>query len=426
MIDYKIFTLPNGIDVLFLQRPEQYSVYIDIVINAGSIYETPANSGVSHFFEHLLFEGTKQYPSEQLLRRRQQEIGLSVGASTHITRVHIQASLPKMELLSSLEVLRDMVYESLFIDESIQKERRIILDEQRQRRDSKRTQLWEFMAEKVFGKEHVLSLSPGGTITSVTDLTPDVIRSFYKQHVTSRNSSVVIGGNYTFEEVERTLKQVFLEIPEGTKVPEPTYDNSAIHTGVVAAREKEGNQEYFMILFPSYAGNDLAMTTKHQLLNVLLNEELHKKLRADEGLLYGVGVSDYTPTEQLGLSIISGSCNALDLPEVLIKIQECIDEVKEKGFETGMLQRIREAGNKTLPMQFDTLAGAMSWCVGTFHDYRKVYLPDEVLQARNKVTEEDILRTAREVFLADKRSVVCLGPLKEKDLIEAVNKLPKE
>lgn len=423
MIDYKIFTLPNGIDVLFLKRPEQYSVYIDIVINAGSVYETTENSGVSHYFEHLLFEGTKQYPSEQLLRQRFQEIGLSVNASTNITNVHIQASLPKSELVTSLTVLKDMVFESLLDDQAIEKERGIILDEQRQRRDSKRTQLWEYMGAAIFGEGHPLSLSPGGTIKSVSDMQPDTIRDFYRKHVISRNTSIILGGNFAFEEIEKALANVFLSIPEGTKLPDPGYGNDVIKKGVVSAETKEGNQTYFMLTYPSYAGNDLGIISIYSLLNTLLNEELHKKLRIEQGLLYSLGMSHYNPTEELGMAIISGSCNTEDMSNVLKQIHLCLEDISTNGFEKGMLERIRGAQNKTLPMRFDTLSGAMSWCVGDFHDYRKVYLPDEVIRSRNAVTDNDIKEASQKTFIDSSMSAVALGPLSEDAFKEAVEKM---
>ena len=86
---HKIFRTNNGMEVLLIKRPEEYTVGFSLLVNAGSTYENEKISGISHFYEHLFFTGTKKYSTEESLRKRMQEIGLNVGARTWHDRIHI-------------------------------------------------------------------------------------------------------------------------------------------------------------------------------------------------------------------------------------------------------------------------------------------------------------------------------------------------
>jgi predicted Zn-dependent peptidase len=106
-------------DVLLLKRPEKYTVMFSLLINAGSIFESRKTSGISHFFEHLLFNGTKTYPTEELLRNRHQELGLSIGATTNYDFIELSGYFPTVSMKDALIVIHEMVFESLISTQMI-------------------------------------------------------------------------------------------------------------------------------------------------------------------------------------------------------------------------------------------------------------------------------------------------------------------
>lgn len=422
MIESHKFTTKNGLKVLLIKRPEKYTVGISFIINAGSIYESQETSGICHFFEHLYFGGTKSFPSEELLRERFQETGVSFSARTLQDMIEVYGTSPKPEIKASLRILREMVFESLLDLSVIEKERQIILSEISMRKDDNYTYLWDEQGRMRFKKGISLRLPIGGTEESVGKIKAKQISEFYKKFNTSKNSMLIIGSSLEFKKVEKLVRDIFEVVKPGKVVPLVSITNLNMSDQEIKVIERSTDHFYLNISFPTEIGRDIKENWKSGFLSILFNEELNKELRIKKGLVYNVGVSQSALTKSTGITVIQTSFSVNVLPQVLDIIFSLIEKFKKGEIDMKTLNRLRTTGNRILPMAFDSLPGAMGWVIGSYYYEGKIYSPEESIAARNNVTKKHIHNAANEVFDFKKMNALGLGPIKEEKFKKELSK----
>lgn len=421
-VDSKIFQTSNGMEVLLLKRHEKYTVSFSLLINAGSIFEDEKTSGISHFYEHLLFNGTKTYPTEELLRKRHQELGLSVGASTNYDFIELSGSFPIVSIREALTVICEMVFDSLIAERMIEKERGIILEEERTRGDNNNIHLWNRAFEVRFKKGSSLQLPREGKSDSIKSLDSSTIKQFYKKYCVPANSILIIASNKSYEYRQSLLEDILRKSPSGKKVKKPILSNKDMTSYVASAVNKPTQQIYSLISFPSFAGEDLYIIWQYGFLLELLYEEFNKVLKQERGLVYELSCSSIGITKNVSFSYVQFVCDPSNFNTVVSLIFKKIKEMKEGSIDAMVFERIREAGNKILPMGFDSISGVMGWVTNSFYRYKKVYSPEEFIKSRNKVTEKDLKRVAENVFNYSKMNFVTLGPIGQDYLEKIVKK----
>ncbi len=422
---HRIFRTKNGMDVLLLKRPEKYTVGFSIFVNAGSMYEDEKVSGISHFFEHLFFTGTKTYPTEGRLRKRHQEIGLNIGAATQHGHIEVYGSCPKEDTKNALFTIKEMIFESLLHKSMIEKERTVILNEERQRQDNNYVKLWNDAYSTRFKKGNALQLPIEGKVETISEITKRQLLKFYKIHCIPTNVKLVLGSCLKLDYLEKLIRNIFEKLPKGAKIKKPFFTNKSMTSFSISAAQKKTQQAYFLLSFPAYSGDDLYKAWQYGFVMDILYEELNNWLRIKNGLVYELGAGLTTLTKNTGFAYIQSSCSVADLQKVLEVIFQKISSLKKGKINMKVFERLRNIGNKTLPMGFDTLSGAIDWCKISFYEKRKIYSPEYILKVRNKVTQKDLHNVSKILFDYKKLNLVSLGPISKKDLEKIVSPMKK-
>src|SRR6266704_1401907 len=134
-MNYERTTLHNGLRLLTAPMPSMRSASIAFFFSVGSRYEPRPIAGVSHFVEHMLFKGTKQYPTARLLSEAIEGVGGAFNGSTGKELTSYTARVPGEHLPVVMNVLAEMLRYSLFDATEIEKERNVILEELSSTRD---------------------------------------------------------------------------------------------------------------------------------------------------------------------------------------------------------------------------------------------------------------------------------------------------
>jgi predicted Zn-dependent peptidase len=129
--DVYAFTLDNGLTVLLVPKPGTGITAVDIWVNVGSLNETREISGISHFFEHMLFKGTERRPGG--IDKEIEALGGRTNASTSYDFTHYYIILPSEHTELALDIIADITQNSTFPQEEIAREKEVVLREQQQR-----------------------------------------------------------------------------------------------------------------------------------------------------------------------------------------------------------------------------------------------------------------------------------------------------
>src|ERR1022692_3790916 len=183
--DIEMTTLSNGVRVITEAMSHVRSVSVGVWIATGSRRETPRQTGISHFIEHMLFKGTTSRSAEDIARSVD-SIGGNLDAFTAKEMVCYNTKVLDEHLPIAMDVLSDLVLNPAFRDEDIEKEKGVILEEIKMDADSPDYLVHEIFSSN-FWKDHPLGKPILGTRETVKRFNQAMVRDYYRGVYTPSN-----------------------------------------------------------------------------------------------------------------------------------------------------------------------------------------------------------------------------------------------
>jgi predicted Zn-dependent peptidase len=186
-------TLPNGLQLIGESSPAARSVAVGFFVRTGSRDETPAESGVSHFLEHMIFKGTERRSAEAV-NLDFDRIGANYNAYTSEENTVCYAALLPEYLTQGVDILADILRPSLRATD-FDMEKKVILEEIEMYEDQPGSVAWD-RARRLYFSAHPLGNSVLGTKESVGALTPEQMRAYFTRRYAANNIVVSVAGNF--------------------------------------------------------------------------------------------------------------------------------------------------------------------------------------------------------------------------------------
>ncbi|MFS8130641.1 MAG: M16 family metallopeptidase [Candidatus Dojkabacteria bacterium] len=435
-LDYKKIILPNGTKCILYQRNEIHSINISIEVQTGSLDEDRKTSGISHLLEHVTFDGTRDFKDWEELDRFRNSISGNTNASTNYEETTYYGTFPSKYFDEALYYLSQVSLHPTITEESITKERTIVLDEMKRYEDSVDHQVYRNIIENRFtNNENTYAYDIIGFTDTLNSFKSKDLTKYFQERYTPDNMEIYIVGNFDFEKLEASLKKYFYEDikDRATKKPErkfkkdfPDYSGFKVHT----KQKLDLDQYYLTMTFP---GTDFASTDtiKRILMDYVedvtatsqyFQSVLWKKLREELGLVYGV--SAWTGgMYNRAYAVIETSFKPEHLEVILTEIYKGINTVKnnEVNDEVFKLKQKRNIDNQ--PMRLDSPMAALNW-VNYIEDEKEEHNFDlnleKYLQINSDFQYKQAVELANEIYDWSK---VNIGIVSKDDPKEVENKL---
>ncbi len=191
MIHKKV--LSSGLTIIHKPVASE-TVTVEFSVHTGSINESPAETGLSHFLEHLLFEGTKKRPSSQIIANEIEKYGGEFNAATSPERTFYYVKIAKKHFAVALDILSDMLLHPVFDAAKIEKERKVILEEIHLVNDNPRQYQWILFHKALYGN-HPAAKPVYGNIAVLKKITRQQILSYFQRHYVPSACTVVVVGD---------------------------------------------------------------------------------------------------------------------------------------------------------------------------------------------------------------------------------------
>src|SRR5512135_2486740 len=215
------FILPNDLRVWIEPRPESESVTALLVVRVGARYETHANNGISHFVEHMVFDGTEKWPTEEAVADVITHRGGHWNGWTDEETTTYFVQLAQHDFDLALDWLSQVVFHPTFPEEKVDKERDIIFEEKMGHYG------WLLNALDALGLGYDLdrdvrrALFPGSTLglrvigedASLDQITRQSLLDYYHAHYLPANSALIIVGNVSAEQAHGKAMMYFGSAP---------------------------------------------------------------------------------------------------------------------------------------------------------------------------------------------------------------------
>jgi zinc protease len=213
--DVRTGTLENGLRyyVRFNDNPGG-KAELRLAIKAGSVDEAGTSTGVAHFLEHMLFNGTEQFPENDLidvLRSFGAAFGADINAYTSFDETVYQLTVPNADetVALGLTVLEEWLSKATIVDDEVVAERGVVLDEWRIRTQSTSGRLFEVAADLFLADTPYEGRAPIGDDASIEAMPQAELRAFYDDWYRPDNAAIVVVGDIDVDEIVTDIERIF-------------------------------------------------------------------------------------------------------------------------------------------------------------------------------------------------------------------------
>ncbi len=415
--------LKNNIRLITNYNDSIESVVCGVWAATGSRNEEANLNGISHFLEHMAFKGTstKTYTD---IAEKIEDIGGDFNAFTTRENTFYYTKTLKEYLPTSIEILADIIQNSIFDETETNKERDVILQEYYNSLDTPDDIIYDYYYENVY-KNQALGRMILGTENTIKSITPEMLKNYIKKNYTTNNIYIVISGNFNEKQVIELTEKYFDKITNSkeTKSFEP-----GIYTGGYKIYEKDLEQTHFMLGFKSNKITDQKETIAEIMLATILgggmSSRLFQEIREKQNLVYTIYASCNNHIDTGNFYIYS--CTSPD------KINNVIDatttEIKKllsNGISDKELLRAKSMSKSSLLMSLEKpMSRAISLCKQIQFKNKITPLTDTIRDIES-ITKNDIINVAADIFKTD-ITIVALGNAKniyDKNKIENLLKV---
>lgn len=193
---HKLLKLKNGLNCILAPLHETEAVTVLVLVKVGSRYESNKINGISHFIEHLLFKGTKRRPTSLHLTKELDSLGAEYNAFTDKDHTGYYIKVHKRHLAQAVEVVSDMLFNPLFEEKEINRERGVIIEEIKMYEDNPLMYIGDVLERAMF-QEHPLGNRISGPQSNLRTINRKEILDYYKKYYFTSNLIIGLAGNFT-------------------------------------------------------------------------------------------------------------------------------------------------------------------------------------------------------------------------------------
>ena len=399
--------LDNGITVLLSPDERADTACVVVGVSIGSNHERENEYGLAHFFEHMCFKGTKTYPTNAELVTRMDESGLVANAYTgrEYTAYHTSGRAERLE--SMLTITADIFLNSLFPENELDKEKKVIIEEIAMYRDDPPSRALDEINRSLFhgtaAEHHIL-----GTEESVRSFSRDNFTHFLDTHYTTGNTIISVAGKFDRDAVMRELESLYAPARAGSTIEQVVLS--------LAGSPKESHQcvvrndlEQTHIAIggyaPSYNSADrYAAEVFDTLFGGSMSSRLFFRVREKLGACYTIKTYIDLMTHAGELAIYTGIAGKRS-QEVMEAIADECAILKKTPVDNRELQKAKEFLLGMNAVEQESKSGIATEQMHAYAQGGKPEDAEEYKQNVLAVMPEDIQRLANDIFSKEKMTV---------------------
>ena len=384
----------NGLRIVMEKIPTVRSVTIGIWVLTGSRNETVESNGISHFLEHMFFKGTSTR-SAQDIAEAFDSIGGQINAFTSKEYTCFYAKVLDSHKEYALEILADMLFNSSFDEEEMEREKKVVYEEIKMYEDTPDDIVHDLLGTAAFGN-HPLGYPIIGSEKQLKTFNKASLETYIKERYTPDNIVISVAGNVD-ESFVKAIEESFSSLQgvrKETEAPQPVFLANTIN------RNKEIEQAHFCL---GYEGQSVSDKNTYSLIilnNVLggsMSSRLFQEIREKQGLAYSV-FSYHTSYLDNGLLTIYAGTGKEQLPKLTDTVYQIVDNLADKGITDKELHNSKEQLKGNLVLSLESTNSRMSRNGRNELLLKRHRTLDDIITEIDGVTHESIQKVIENVF----------------------------
>ena len=408
MTKYNTYTLSNGLRIIHLPSMSPV-VYCGIGIRTGSRQEEVGEEGLAHFCEHVTFKGTHRRTALQILNSLER-VGGDLNAFTNKEDTIFYAAILKEHLSKAVDLLTDIVFDSVYPATEIEHEKDVICDEIESYNDSPAELIYDEFENKLF-QGHPLGHNILGTRERVKGFTAEQAQHFTRRYYCPDNAIFFAYGDVDFKQlVKMVVRHSGITAPRDSGITAPR------DPGITAPRDSDfpafqHHQAHVMLGTRTFAFNDPRRMPLYLLNNILggpgMNTRLNLSLREKAGLVYTVEstMANYSDT---GVWCVYFGCDHHDVKRCLHLVHRELDRVMQHPLSERQLTAAKRQLKGQIAIACDNREQFALDFAKSFLHYDKERDIDTLLQQIDAITAPQIQDVAQTCFETNQLQLLIL------------------
>jgi len=394
------------------------SVSLGLWFRVGSRYESSKLHGAAHFLEHMLFKGTKRRSSLQI-SESVESVGGDLNAFTTEEMTCYYARVGSDYLPQVLDVLFDMVQESVFSAAEFERERGVIQEELRMYDDQPQVVVGELLQNRIWVRNS-LGRPVAGTLKTIAKLQRSELVTFWKNNYHPGSMVISLAGEIDVPCVMNLVKRLSSKPGGSARSSRWNPVNATGRRHVEVAAESRPVQQANLALGARGFSRQDARRFAQKVLSVLLGENsssrLFQSIREKHGLAYSVQ-SSITQFHETGALSVQMGLDSAQVPAALKLLAKELQRTIKKRPTTGELQRAKDYAIGQLKLSLESTSNQMMWMGESMIGMGRIVQPREVVESLRAVTAAEVQRIAADLFRPGRITLACISAdLKEAEL----------
>jgi len=409
VIRSSVATLANGLRVVCVEMPHLHSAELAVYLMVGSRNDPPERGGLSHFLEHILFRGSREFPSSLEIEKAFEAVGGAPNAATDAESTCFYSRIHPSHVRRGMEIFSSMLLRPLL--EGVEVEQRIIAEEAREDLNEQGEEINpDTVTSSLLWPRHPLGRPTVGTLESIAAITRDDLADHHRRFYVPAAAVLVVVGPVRHEQVFADAADLFGGWA-GAAPPPTLLVQKRHHRPATRFVRDSDSQVKLQIAFLGFPRGDRRYMAVRLLRRILAgggSSRLHLRLREQMGVIYSVEGSIGTYEETGCIAFDFSTAPRTLVPAVTAALEELAD-IAHRPVPLAELESARQAYRFDLDYSRDSayeMGVRYGW--GELVGIRRSIEQDQ--QELGGVSPGELCATARELLAPENLRLVAIGP----------------
>lgn len=389
------------------------AVTILILLPVGSRYETKEINGASHFIEHMMFKGTERRPSNLAIAKELDALGADYNAFTGKDLTGYWIKLDKDNIETGVEILSDILFNSLFDRSELERERGVILEEIKMYEDNPLLYIDDLFEQTLYNN-HPLGWSISGKMENIRKISYQEILDFKNKHYRPNQMLIAVAGNIEKRAIKKIIVKFFGQSSSAKKETwsAKKFLNSQQTGPIVNILTKDVQQIQLALGFPAYSYFHPkldVLTLFSIILGGNMSSRLFTEVRVKRGLAYFVK-TDLSIYKDTGNFVVRAGIDKEKIKEATAVILEELKKIRDQGAGADELARAKTFFEGKLSLELEDSASVASWYAKYEMMLGKIFTPAEKIAKIKKITNRDVQLVAKDIIRSSALNLAIIGP----------------
>ena len=419
---FKKITLKNGLRIIVVPQKSAQAATVLVLVGTGSKYETKEVNGISHFLEHMFFKGTKKRPDKIEIAETLDKVGGIYNAFTGDDYTGYFAKVASSQFDLALDWTSDIFLNSLLPEKEIEKEKGVIIEEINMIYDNPMAYVGVLWNKLLYGDQPA-GWDIAGTKETVSAINRRKLLDYFKNHYVASNTVVCLAGNFKEQPAIEKIKRYFSSMPRN----KPAIKREVTETQnqpELLVHYKETDQTHlrlgargFNLFHPKRYVQDIL----GGLLGGMMSSRLFIEVREKLGLAYYIR-TEIEANPDTGFLVTAAGVDSQRIEKALSVILKEYKKISENKASHLELKKTKDNLKGKLALLLESSDAQASFYGIQELLEKKVLAPKEIFKEIDKVSANDMLKVAKDIFQPKNLNLALVGPFKDKDKFQKLLK----